>query len=213
MQYPILNFRSSILDPLTSFSGTRYWKTFNVVFIALALVTACRQDMHDQPRYDPLEASTFFEDGRSSRPIVEGTVARGQLRIDEHFYAGKVDGELVNTFPFPITQEIMERGQERYNIFCSPCHDRTGYGRGMIVQRGFRQPTSFHIDRLREAPVGYFFDVITNGFGAMYSYSDRIAPRDRWAIIAYVRALQLSQNATLEDIPEEARQQLIKTEE
>jgi mono/diheme cytochrome c family protein len=179
--------------------------------ICVLFTAACRQDMHDQPRYEPLEGSAFFQDGRSARPFVDGTVARGHLRTDEHFYTGKVNGELVATFPFPITKEILQRGQERYNIFCSPCHGRVGNGDGMIVQRGFRQPPSFHIDRLRQIAVGHFFEVMTNGFGAMYSYADRIAPRDRWAIVAYIRALQLSQNATLDDVPADQRQQLLET--
>ena len=172
--------------------------------------TVCRQDMHDQPRYEPLEKSAFFEDGRASRPFVEGTVARGQLRLDDHFYTGKVSGELVTTLPFAATKEVLKRGQQRYNIFCSPCHDQIGTGRGMIVQRGFRQPPSFHIDRLRQAPVGHFFDVMTNGFGTMYSYADRIQPKDRWAIVAYIRALQLSQNATLDDVPAAERSKLLE---
>ncbi len=176
----------------------------------LSLTTACRQDMHDQPRYEPLERSTFFDDGRSARPFVEGTVARGHLKTDEHFYTGKVNGELVTTLPFPATLEVLSRGHARYDIYCSPCHDRVGNGQGMIVQRGFRQPPSFHIDRLRQAPMGHFFDVMTNGFGTMYSYADRIAPRDRWAIVAYIRALQLSQNAKLEDVPAEERRQLLE---
>jgi mono/diheme cytochrome c family protein len=180
-----------------------------VIFFLLG-TTACRQDMHDQPRYEPLEKSAFFEDGRSARPFVEGTVARGQLRLDDHFYTGKVNGELVTTLPFAATKEILERGQQRYNIFCSPCHDRVGNGAGMIVQRGFRQPPSFHIDRLRQAPVGHFFDVMTNGFGTMYSYADRLQPKDRWAIVAYIRALQLSQNATLEDVPAAERSKLFE---
>ncbi len=179
----------------------------------LLLATGCRQDMHDQPRYKPLAASTFFADGRSSRPLVPGTVARGDLRDDEYFYTGRSNGALVDKFPSPLTHEILLRGQERYNIFCSPCHDRVGNGQGMIVQRGFRRPPSFHIDRLREAPVGYFFDVITNGFGAMYDYGERIPPQDRWAIIAYIRALQLSQHATLAEVPFEERQQLMGTKE
>lgn len=174
----------------------------------LVLATACRQDMHDQPRYEPLEASTFFKDGRASRPQVPGTVARGQLKIDGLLYSGKIAGKPVDAFPFPITKDILARGQERYNIFCAPCHARIGDGAGMIVQRGMRQPPSFHIQRLREAPAGYYFDVITNGFGAMYSYADRVAVNDRWAIVAYIRALQLSQNAALEDVPASQRQQL-----
>ncbi len=164
--------------------------------------------MHVQPKYKPLEPSSFFDDGRSARPVVPGTVARGHLRIDEHLYAGKVNGVLVDTFPFPITRPVLERGRQRYNIFCSPCHDEAGTGRGMIVQRGFQQPPSYHIDRLRQAPVGHFFDVITNGFGAMYSYAARVSPEDRWAIVAYIRALQLSQQATLDDLPESERGKL-----
>ena len=179
-----------------------------LILCGLVLTAACRQDMHDQPRYEPLEASSFFADGRSARPLVAGTVARGDLREDEHFYTGKSDGAVVETFPFPVTREVFERGQERYTIFCSPCHDQVGNGEGMIVQRGFRRPSSFHIDRLREAPVGYFFEVITNGFGAMYDYADRIPPRDRWAIIAYIRALQLSQNASINDVPAQERGRL-----
>lgn len=170
--------------------------------------TACRQDMHDQPKLEPLERNTFFADQRASRPLVAGTVARGQLRVDEHFYTGKVNGQLVTTLPFAATQEVLERGRERYNIFCSPCHDLVGAGNGMIVQRGFRRPPSFHLDRLREMPVGHFYDVITNGFGAMYSYADRITPRDRWTIAAYIRVLQLSQNAALSDVPADQRDKL-----
>ncbi len=181
-----------------------------VIASCLIGITACRQDMHDQPRYEPLEKNAFFEDGRASRPFVEGTVARGQLRLDDHFYTGKVNDELVTTLPFTATKEILERGQQRYNIFCSPCHDQVGTGAGMIVQRGFRQPPSLHIDRLRQAPIGHFFDVMTNGFGTMYSYADRIAPKDRWAIVAYIRALQLSQNATLDDVPTAERSKLLE---
>jgi cytochrome c553 len=165
------------------------------------LMGACRTDMHVQPKHQPLEPSTFFDDGRSARPLVEGTVARGHLRIDEHLYTGKVNGVDAETFPFPVTRAVLERGRERFNIFCSPCHDRTGTGNGMIPQRGFRHPPSYHIDRLRKAPVGHFFDVITNGFGAMYSFASRIPARDRWAIVAYIRALQLSENATQADVP------------
>ena len=161
--------------------------------------------MHDQPKYRPLAASKLFEDGRSARPLVEGTVARGQLREDELFYAGRSGKDLAKIFPFPVTREVLERGRERYNIFCTPCHSLLGDGNGMVVQRGFRRPPSFHIDRLREAPPGHFFDVMTNGFGAMPSYASRIPVKDRWAITAYIRALQLSQNATLADVPPERR--------
>jgi Cytochrome C oxidase, cbb3-type, subunit III len=164
--------------------------------VAVVLLSAgCRQDMHDQPKYEPLEAGAFFRDGQASRPLVEGTVARGQLRDDEHLYTGKVNGQPATTFPFPITREFMDRGRQRYEIYCAACHDRAGTGRGMIVRRGYRQPQSFHIDRLREAPPGHFYDVITNGFGAMPDYRAQILPEDRWAVVAYIRALQLSQHA------------------
>jgi len=166
-----------------------------------ALLGACRQDMHNQPKYRGLRPSTFFADGSSARPLVEGTIARGTLEDDEAFYTGKVDKVTVKEFPFPIDEKVLDRGQERYNIYCSPCHDRTGGGNGMVVQRGFKQPPSYHIDRLRQADVGYFFDVITNGFGAMPDYRAQIAPRDRWAIIAYIRALQYAQHAPAADIP------------
>jgi len=174
----------------------------------LCATVGCRQDMHDQPKYEPLEASTFFTDGRASRPLVPGTVARGQLREDTHLYAGQVAGKPAETFPFPIDLKTIERGQQRYNIYCSPCHDRVGNGDGMVVRRGLRRPPSYHIDRLRQAPPGYFYDVITNGFGAMQDYAAQISVRDRWAIVAYVRALQLSQNATLADVPETERPRL-----
>jgi mono/diheme cytochrome c family protein len=157
--------------------------------------------MHNQPKYRGLRASAFFADGSSARPIVEGTVARGALNEDEAFFTGKVDKATVKEFPFPIDEQVVNRGQERYNIYCSPCHDRTGGGNGMVVQRGYKQPPSYHSDRLRNADVGYFFDVITNGFGAMPDYRAQIAPRDRWAIVAYIRALQYSQHAPASDVP------------
>ncbi|MCH7681976.1 cytochrome c [candidate division KSB1 bacterium] len=172
--------------------------------------TQCRQDMHDQPRFEALEANAFFSDGRASRPSIKGTVARGHLKLDKHFYTGKVDGELVATFPFPITEDVLKRGRERYNIFCTPCHDGTGSGNGMIVQRGFRPPPSFHIERLRGVPVGHFFDVMTSGLGAMYDYADRVSPRDRWAIAAYIRVLQRSQNMPVEDVAENIQKELMK---
>jgi mono/diheme cytochrome c family protein len=174
----------------------------------LAFHAGCRQDMYDQPRYEPLEASTFFDDGLSARPLVPGTVARGQLRDDDHLFTGKVDGKLAETFPFPVDRRVLERGRERFNIYCSPCHGGVGDGRGMIVARGFPAPPSFHIDRLRTAPPGHFFDVITNGHGAMYPYAARVQPRDRWAIAAYLKALQLSQNASPADVPPEQLRQL-----
>ena len=177
--------------------------------LVLIGVSGCRQDMHDQPKYVPLRYTTFFDDGRSARQLPAGTVARGHLDADTAFYTGKdAAGNYVDAFPFPITKEVLQRGQQRYNIYCTPCHDRMGTGNGMVVRRGFRHPPSYHIDRLRQAPNGYIFDVITNGFGAMQDYSAQVAPADRWAIIAYERVLQLSQNATINDVPPEARAQL-----
>ena len=175
-------------------------------------MTGCEQQMADQPRYEPLQKSIFFGDERSARPLVEGTVARGQLRADEHFYTGKYQGKLVKNFPYPVTYETLVRGQERFNIYCSPCHDRVGIGQGMVVRRGFRAPPSIHIDRLRAAPVGHFFDVITHGFGAMPDYAEQVSPQDRWAIVAYVRALQMSQHAGLANVPESERGRLAGTE-
>jgi len=176
--------------------------------LVFGLIIGCRQDMHDQPRFEPLEQNSFFGDNRASRPLVAGTVARGHLRLDEHLYKGTKDGELVASFPFPITEAWLERGRQRFDIFCSPCHDETGSGHGMIVERGFRAPPSFHIERLRNAPVGHFFDVMTNGIGAMYDYSDRIPVKDRWAIAAYIRVLQLSQNSRVEELSATAGQKL-----
>ena len=171
-----------------------------VIFSVLA-ISGCRQDMHVQPKYVPEDASTFFADGRSERPPVEGTVARGQLRTDELLYTGRIKGAVADLFPFPITPGDLSRGRERYNIYCSPCHDYTGSGNGMIVQRGFPPPPSFHLDRLRQAPTGHFFEVITNGLGMMYSYASRVSPEDRWRITAYIRALQLSQHGSSSDVP------------
>lgn len=168
---------------------------------AVLLFAGCRQDMHDQPRFKPLAKSDFYADLRSARPPVEGTVARGQLHEDTYFYTGKVGMSPGDYMPFPVTEDVLARGRERFNIYCSPCHSRLGDGNGMIVQRGFRAPPSYHTERLRKAPLGYFFDVMTNGFGAMPEYASQIPPRDRWAIVAYIRALQLSQNATAADVP------------
>ena len=176
------------------------------VAVLLAMAGAgCRQDMHDAPRYDPLEKSTFFADGQASRPLVANTVARGGLREDRHLYEGIVDGKPADTFPMPVTAAVLARGQERFNVFCAPCHARTGEGNGTIVQRGFRKPPSYHEDRLRNAPVGYFFDVMTHGFGAMQDYASQLPVADRWAVAAYIRALQLSQRASLDDVPADRR--------
>src|SRR4029077_17807282 len=178
-------------------------------FIVLA---GCRQDMHNQPRYRPLAPTDFFGDGRSERPVVEGTVARWHLRVDEARYTGKEDGMDVTEFPFPITRPDLLRGQERFNIYCSPCHSRTGDGNGMVVRRGFRQAASYHTDKLIKAPVGHFFDVMTNGFGAMPSYASRVEPDDRWRIAAFIRVLQLSGNARIEDVPADQRAGLENTQ-
>jgi hypothetical protein len=182
---------------------------YSTLALALTLANGCRQQMAEQPRYDPLEASQFFADGQSARPLVENTVARGELRDDEHFYAGASGGKPAATFPFPITLEILQRGRERYDIYCSPCHSLTGDGDGMIPRRGFTRAASFHIQRLQEAPPGYIFHVMTQGLGAMPNYRNQITPRDRWAITAYIRALQLSQNATVSDVPPQERGKLI----
>jgi mono/diheme cytochrome c family protein len=164
--------------------------------------------MQDQPRYKPLAETDFFADHRSERPQVEGTIARGHLRIDEARYVGKVGGDDITEFPIPIAKADIERGQQRFNIYCSPCHGRIGDGNGMIVLRGFRQAASFYSEKLMTAPVGHFFDVISNGFGAMPSYASRITPDDRWRVIAYIRALQLSVSARLSDVPTDQRQNL-----
>jgi hypothetical protein len=169
--------------------------------LGVLLLAGCRQDMHDQPRFKPLAKSDFYADLRSARTPVEGTVARGQLHEDSYLYTGKIGNNPGDYMPFPVTEEVLLRGRERFDIYCSPCHSRLGDGRGMIVQRGFRAPPSYHTERLRNAPLGYFFDVMTQGFGAMPEYASQIPARDRWAIVAYIRALQLSQHATSSDVP------------
>lgn len=185
--------------------------TLGAIVLLAAATTACRQDMHDQPKYIPLRPSSFFSDGRSARPLPEGSVARGHLAEDTLLHTGKgADGKPANLFPFPVTKAVIARGQERFNAFCTPCHDRTGNAQGMVVRRGFRRPPSYHVDRLREVPHGYIFDVITNGFGAMPDYAAAIPVEDRWAIVAYVRALQLSQHASVNDIPAADRAKLLQ---
>jgi hypothetical protein len=172
-----------------------------LLLLAIFAFVGCRQDMHDQPRFKPLAESDFYPDMRSARQPVEGTVARGQLHEDAYFYSGMVGNKPGDYMPFPVTQDVLERGQQRFDIYCTPCHSRNGDGKGAVVQRGFQNPPSYHTDRLRSAPLGYFFGVITNGFGAMPDYAEQIPPRDRWDIVAYIRALQLSQNATQADVP------------
>jgi hypothetical protein len=177
----------------------------------LALSTAlisCRQEMYDQPKYKPLAESNFFADHRTSRPIPDGTVARGWLNADSKYFEGKVGDQLVTALPMRLTRELLTRGQERYNIFCSPCHDRTGNGRGMVVRRGYQPPPSLHIERLRDAPVGHFFEVASHGLGAMPDYASQIPVEDRWAIAAYIKALQLSEWAPVSDVPADKRSAL-----
>ncbi len=172
---------------------------------ATLIVTGCRQDMHDQPKFIPQRGSDFYADGRSVRPQVENTVARGQLHEDTYFYTGMTDGKEGDAMPFPVTMTVLERGQERFNIYCTPCHSRVGNGAGMIVERGYRPAGNFHTPRLMSAPLGHFFAVMTHGYGAMPDYAAQVAPRDRWAIVAYIKALQLSQNAKPADAPAGAR--------
>jgi len=184
------------------------WLLRSVAACGALLSAGCLTDMHDQPRYEPLEASEMFADGQSARPTPAGTVARGQLDEDEGFATGKTGGEFVLQIPVTIDRALLERGRQRFNIYCSPCHGRAATGDGMIVRRGFRKPPSLHIDRLREAPSGHFFDVMTHGFGAMPRYGAHIVPQDRWAIVAYIRALQLSQHAAPSDLPSAERTRL-----
>ncbi|MBI3653484.1 MAG: cytochrome c [Acidobacteria bacterium] len=188
------------------------------------LASACREDMQNQPKYKPYRPGAFFKDGQSGRQLIDGTVARGHLNDDPLFYTGKIpetgnqsqsQGAMPSefkgftaTFPIEVTAATLTRGQERFNIYCAVCHDRTGTGNGMVVQRGYKKPPSFHSDRLRQAPVGYFFDVITNGFGAMPDYAAQIQARDRWAIVAYLRALQLSENTNVNTLSPDERKKL-----
>lgn len=182
---------------------------FGILLVSALVGIGCRQDMHDQPKYIPLRASDFFGDGRSARPLIEGTVARGHLNDDYALINGRgADGKFVNEFPFPVTRAVMDRGRQRFNIYCAPCHDQLGNGNGKIVRRGYRHPPSYHIERLREVPNGYIFDVITSGFGAMPDYAAQIQPADRWAIVAYVRALQLAHNGKIDDVPADKRGEL-----
>jgi mono/diheme cytochrome c family protein len=181
-----------------------------IAVLALLTLAACRgpQKMANQPSYKPYEGTSFFADGTSARPLVAGTVARGKLREDAFLNTGKVNGQLVNSFPFEITAERLQRGRERYDIYCSMCHARTGNGDGMIVRRGYARPPSFHSPELRSRTAGHYFDVMTNGFGVMPSYASQIAVEDRWAIAAYIRVLQMSQNATMADVPADRRAEI-----
>lgn len=177
--------------------------------VALTLAAGCRQDMHDQPKYKPYAESDFFADGQSARLPVKGTVPIGGLHEDRVLTTGiDAAGTFVADLPVPLTRGLLDRGREQYGVFCAPCHGLTGDGKGMIVQRGFKPPSSYHIDRLRAQPIGYFFDVMTNGFGQMSSYAGQVPADDRWAIAAYIRALQLSQHATPADLGPEDREAL-----
>jgi mono/diheme cytochrome c family protein len=168
---------------------------------AVLAVTGCHDPMMDQPRYEPYEPSDLFEDGRSARMHEAGTIPRGYREDDLHLNAGLLDGKPAEVFPMPVDDDMVRRGRDRYDIFCAPCHDRAGYGRGIVVRRGFRVPPSLHDERLRTAPPGHFVDVMTKGFGAMPSYARQVPPKDRWAIAAYVRALQLSQRTDIASLP------------
>jgi mono/diheme cytochrome c family protein len=179
------------------------------VAFALATAACSRLDMQDQPKYKPQRPSDFFADGRSERPPVPGAIARGALYEDEAYYTGRgADGKDIDYFPIAVNKDLIVRGQQRFDIYCSPCHGRIGNGMGMIVRRGFKQPPSYHTDRLRNAPVGHFYDVMTNGYGAMLNYAAQVSVRDRWAIAAYIRTLQYAENANVNDLPAEARNQI-----
>ncbi len=176
--------------------------------LAAVLLSGCRQDMQDQPRYKPLQRSNFFQDGRSARPILGGTIARGHLQRNPAFFLGAVNGQFVAAPPLPVDAALLARGRDRYGIYCSPCHSPAGDGRGMVALRGFRYPPSFHSDRLRGVPDGYIYAVIANGYGAMSNYAYQLEPRDRWAVTEYVRVLQFSRNAQAADLDENDRQAL-----
>jgi hypothetical protein len=182
------------------------------LLFCLSVTAGCALTMRDQPRYEPFEASAFFADNASARPRVEDTVARGQPRLDDHLYTGRMNDDFAPTFPFTVTVNVLERGHERYDIFCSPCHGLVGDGQGIITEYGMRTPTSFHDPALRDEPPGYYFDIITNGTRVMPSYASRIPPADRWAIIAYIRALQLSQNVDASQMPPDELPQLDQSE-
>lgn len=171
----------------------------------LALLSGCGRNMYDQAKFETYDASPFYENGTSSRALLEGTVSRSRGEIDESYFTGQGDDGIATELPFELTEAVLERGQERYNIYCSPCHNYSGNGEGMIVQKGFVQPTSFHDPRLLASPVGYFYGAITNGFGRMFSYAARVPPEDRWAIAAYIKTMQYAQSAPVADLPPEIR--------
>src|ERR1700761_6195872 len=193
-------------DTRSEMRASRFDRTMRAAVVmggtaAMLVLAGCRQDMQDEPKFFPQRGTTFYADGRSARPQVANTVARSQGDEDSYFYPGLINGKEGDGLPIDLTADTMARGQERFNVYCTPCHSRVGNGDGMIVQRGYRPAGDFHTDRLRSAPLGHFFNVITNGYGAMPDYAAQIAPQDRWAIAAYIRALQLSQNARQADVP------------
>ena len=185
-------------------------QTPNILLVAVAALASagCHEDMVDQPRSDALEASDFFDDGRAARPLVPGVVPYGAPSPGAPLQTGRENGQLLAELPVEPTEALLRRGQQRFDIFCSNCHSRVGDGDGMIVRRGYRRPPTFHSDRLRGVPIGHYFDVMTNGFGAMPSYALQISVADRWAIAAYIRALQLSQHATADELPADVRRNL-----
>jgi len=196
-----LRFFRSLRRFLKSAIGHRRSAILFSLFSILGATTGCRRDMFDQPKSNPLRENNFFADNSAARLLPPHTVARADLQNDPAYDSGTIGTNLVTTFPFPITREILERGRQRFEINCAPCHGQTGEGDGIIVQRGFPAPPSYHIERLRTAPVGHFFDVMTRGYGVMFSCATRVTPADRWAIAAYIRALQLSEHATVADVP------------
>lgn len=198
--------------PLPRPTAARRRAWCSLALVALLLLSACGRNMEDQAKAEPFEASRFFADGSSHRPLPEGTISRGRGGIDPVYFTGQDQDGMVSELPIELTTDLLLRGQERYNIYCSPCHDFDGGGAGMIVQKGFPQPSSFQAQRLLDAPVGYFYNAITNGFGRMFPYASRIPVEDRWAIAGYVKALQLSQNASADDVPSEILDQLRATE-
>ena len=192
----------------------RIVKATIAVAMLLGLGSGCelRQRMYDQEKFEPYEKTDFFGDNRSARHYVEGTVARGYLNDDEHLHTGQIDGQFTDIFPFEITEEVLDRGESRYNIYCAVCHGATGVGDGMIVKRGYKKPPTYHDDRMRGQPAGYYYNVITQGFGVMPNYAYQLEPEDRWAVVAYIRALQLSQNQSIDDVPADKKDQLAGTE-
>ncbi|MGA7616910.1 MAG: cytochrome c [Thermoanaerobaculia bacterium] len=186
------------------------WPTLFALTLCVLATAGCERFMHSQPKFRPLEKTEFFRDHNSSRPIVEDTIPQGHLQLDQKYLTGEANGEHAMSFPFPITMKVLEQGRDRFDIFCAPCHGLEGDGRGMVPRLGFKQPPSYHTDRLRAAPPGHFVHVMTYGYGVMFDYRDRLTPEERWAVAAYIRALQLSHNARITDVPNDERGRLLK---